>query len=137
MMPVMRGLSFFFVYWLPVFAWAGMIFALSSVPSLGTGLPWLWDLILRKVGHAVEYAVLMHLLWRALSAQGGRGAAALIWSALLSLGYALGDEYHQSFVPGRMGSLRDVAVDGIGVLIALIYLIRQSLGKLLARGSPD
>lgn len=136
MMPGMRRLSFFFVYWLPVLAWAGVIFTLSSIPSLGTGLPWVWDLILRKIGHAVEYSVLMYLIWRALSAQGWRGAS-LIGSAFLSLGYALGDEYHQSFVPGRMGSLRDVAVDGVGVLIALIYLSRRSLGKLLARGSPD
>jgi len=130
----MKRLSFFLGYWLPVLVWAGLIFALSSIPSLGTGLPWIWDFMLRKIGHAVEYAVLMYLLWRALSAQGRRGASALIWSALLSLGYALGDEYHQSFVPGRLGSLRDVAIDGIGVLAVLFYLYRGRAEAPLAQG---
>src|SRR5437867_2957870 len=46
-----RGLT----YWLPVLLWAGVIFALSSVPSLGTGLG-AWDTILRKGAHVTEYA---------------------------------------------------------------------------------
>jgi len=52
--------------WLPVLAWAALIFALSSVPSLSTGLG-LWDLVLRKLAHAGEYAVLGALLARALA----------------------------------------------------------------------
>ena len=51
--------------WLPVVAWAGLIFALSSVPDLGTGLG-TWDLVLRKLAHAAEFAVLGLLLLRAL-----------------------------------------------------------------------
>ena len=43
--------------WLPVVAWAAVIFAFSSVPDLGTGLGG-WDLVLRKIAHAAEYAVL-------------------------------------------------------------------------------
>ena len=50
--------------WLPVVAWAALIFALSSVPDLGTGLGG-WDLVLRKLAHAAEYAVLGALLARA------------------------------------------------------------------------
>src|SRR5438876_818876 len=60
--------------WLPVLAWAAVIFTLSSVPSLSTGLG-LWDTILRKGAHITEYAVLGALLYRAL----GREAPAPVY----------------------------------------------------------
>jgi VanZ family protein len=93
--------------WLPVVAWAALIFAFSSVPDLGTGLGG-WDLVLRKIAHAAEYAVLGALLVRAV----GRP-----WVAVaLGVAYAISDEIHQSFVPGRMGSPLDVALDTVGVV---------------------
>jgi VanZ family protein len=86
--------------------WAGVIFALSSVPHLGTDLgP--WDLVLRKLAHAAEYAVLGALLVRAL---GSRAAA-----VLAGVAYAASDEWHQTFVTGRQGSAWDVLVDTAGV----------------------
>src|SRR5919201_2028976 len=51
--------------WLPVIAWAALIFALSSVPHLSSGLG-TWDLVLRKCAHATEYAVLGHIIVRAV-----------------------------------------------------------------------
>jgi VanZ family protein len=92
--------------WLPVVAWAAVIFALSSVPDLGTGLGG-WDLVLRKIAHACEYAVLGALLVRATARTG-------LAFALGTL-YAASDELHQSFVPGRLGSPIDVAIDAVGV----------------------
>ena len=38
-----------------------------------------------------------------------------IYPTMLSLGYAASDEFHQLFVPGRGGSIRDVAIDAIGI----------------------
>ena len=97
--------------WLPVVAWAGLIFALSSVPDLGTGLGG-WDLVLRKLAHAAEYAVLGALLVR---------ASGKAWPAVaLGTLYAISDELHQSFVPGRVGSPLDVALDAIGVLVGVV-----------------
>jgi len=101
--------------WLPVVAWAGLIFALSSVPDLGTGLG-TWDLVLRKVAHAAEYAVLGFLLLRAV----GRETAALA----LGIAYAASDELHQHFVPGRQGSVLDVLLDSVGVA-AGVYAVRK------------
>jgi len=97
--------------WLPVVAWAALIFALSSVPDLGTGLGG-WDLLLRKLAHAAEYAVLGALLLRAT---GRRGLA----FALGGL-YAISDELHQMFVPGRMGRPLDVAIDALGVACGVL-----------------
>jgi VanZ family protein len=96
--------------WLPVVAWAAFIFGLSSVPDLGTGLGG-WDLVLRKIAHAAEYAVLGALLLRAT----GRTGLAFALGAL----YAVSDEIHQSFVPGRLGSPLDVAIDAAGVAVGI------------------
>jgi VanZ family protein len=101
--------------WLPVVLWAGLIFTLSSIPDLGTGLGG-WDLVLRKAAHAAEFAVLGFLLLRAL----GRELPALA----AGIAYAASDELHQTFVPGRQGSLLDVFLDAIGVAVG-VYVARR------------
>ena len=80
--------------WGPVVAWAAVIFAFSSIPSLGTGLG-TWDLVLRKIAHATEFAILAALLFRALRHTG--------WAIAIAIAYAVSDEIHQSFVSGRCG----------------------------------
>ena len=96
--------------WGPVIVWAGVIFAISSIPNLGTGLG-TWDLVLRKLGHAAEFAVLGVLLHRALSAP---------WLAL-AIGslYAATDELHQAFVRGRQASPLDWVIDTAGVALGI------------------
>jgi VanZ family protein len=101
--------------WLPVVLWAGLIFALSAVPSLDTGLG-TWDLVLRKLAHAAEYAVLGALLQRAVRQE---PLAVLAGSA-----YAVTDEVHQSFVSGRQGSPLDWLVDTIGVVAGVLLFTR-------------
>ena len=99
--------------WVWVIAWAAVIFAFSSIPSLGTGLG-TWDLALRKVAHGAEFAILAALIWRATRSE----PAALLIAAL----YAATDELHQSFVPGRVGSFTDWAIDLGGIVIGLAFL---------------
>jgi VanZ family protein len=101
--------------WLPVVLWAALIFTLSSIPDLSTGLGG-WDLVLRKAAHAAEFAVLGFLLVRAL----GRELAALA----AGIAYAASDELHQTFVPGRQGTVLDVLVDAVGIAVG-IYLARR------------
>jgi VanZ family protein len=101
--------------WLPVVLWAALIFTLSSIPDLSTGLGG-WDLVLRKAAHAAEFAVLGFLLVRAL----GRELAALA----AGIAYAASDELHQTFVPGRQGTVLDVIVDAVGIAVG-IYLARR------------
>jgi VanZ family protein len=104
--------------WAPVVLWAAVIFAFSSVPDLGTGLG-TWDLLLRKLAHGAEFAVLGALLLRALRDE----LAALV----AGLGYAVTDELHQHFVPGRVGSPLDVLIDTAGV--ALGIAVWRRLGR--------
>jgi hypothetical protein len=96
--------------WAPVVLWAGLIFGLSSVPDLGTGLGG-WDLVLRKIAHFGEYAVLGFLLVRAVERE--------LLALAAGIAYAFTDELHQHFVPGRQAAFRDVAVDAAGVLLGV------------------
>ncbi len=93
--------------WAPVLLWAAVIFAFSSLPSLGTDLG-TWDLVLRKLAHLAEYAILGGLLLRATPRLG----PAVVLAAL----YAVSDEVHQTFVEGRVGAVLDVAIDTLGAL---------------------
>ncbi len=85
-------------------------------------------LVIRKLSHLTEYAVLGVLLWRAwLQRPVFRPAVAWPWSAAsiplaICVGYALLDEFHQSFVPSRSASLGDVLIDSGGAAIGLALL---------------
>ena len=95
--------------------WAAVIFAVSSIPSLSSGLGG-WDLFLRKSAHVAEFALLGALLVRAL----GRELPAV----LAGIAYAVTDEVHQSFVRGRSGNVRDFAIDSAAVVAGvLLYLV--------------
>jgi VanZ family protein len=109
--------------WLPVAVWAALIFALSSIPDLGTGIGG-WDTLLRKLAHAGEYAVLGALLLRAV----GSVPVAVVLGTL----YAVSDEVHQSFVSGRQGSAVDVAIDAAGVLCGVALWHRTARARRLA-----
>lgn len=69
------------------------------------------------VAHFTEYAALAALwawaLWPALH------RAAVPWAAATAFVYAVSDELHQSFVPGRVADPLDVAVDAAGIAAAL------------------
>ena len=95
--------------------WAAVIFALSSILHLGTGLG-TWDTVLRKGAHVTEYAILGLLLLRAV----GRELPAF----LIGVAYAITDEVHQHFVQGRHASTVDVAIDSAGILLGIVLLAR-------------
>jgi VanZ like protein len=118
--PTARPRADFQSRWLPAIAWACAMFAFSGIPSLGTGLG-TWDLVLRKLAHATEYAVLVVLLTRAV-------ASAPAFA--LALAFALSDELHQRFVPGRAAKPLDVAIDATGALIGLLVARRLRSDRL-------
>ena len=109
-------------HWGPVVLWAAVIFALSSVPSLGTDLG-VWDTVLRKCAHATEYAILALLLYRALSRE--------LPAFLIGFAYAITDELHQAFVPDRTGQAIDVVYDAIGAAVGLVIV--WAWGVMVAR----
>jgi VanZ family protein len=112
----------FLKLWPPVFIWCGFIFYLSNIPGLNTG--WgIWDFILRKIAHMLEYFILAALLYRAFKGSFKLSAFHLtFWPLFLSFLYAVSDEVHQSFVPTRSPSVKDVLIDSIGIIAFLIIL---------------
>ncbi|MDO8558042.1 MAG: VanZ family protein [bacterium] len=116
----------FLLYWMPATLWAWVIFYLSSIPSLESGLPGTWDAVLRKGAHVFVYAVLTWLIFRALgSGHAVQYKKAIVWAMFFALFYACSDEFHQHFVPGRHGRARDVAVDAIGIAVVGIFIARK------------
>lgn len=130
--------------WLPVVFWMALIFTASGDPAssqrtsriIAPVVRWLfpqWSedqvvlvvLVVRKIAHFVEYAVLAWLVWRALE-KPRRGlprvwkwrTGAVAW--VIVVGYAMMDEFHQTFVPNRQGSPWDVLLDALGGLCGLL-----------------
>ena len=99
------------------------LFPFASRHAAGLGY-----IIFRKSGHFVTYGFLAFLFYRALRA--GRQPR---WSRVWLLGagaaaaaYGLLDEFLQTFVPGRSGSLRDWGVDCAGIALALALTARRA-----------
>jgi VanZ family protein len=80
----------------------------------------LLDTIINKGGHMIGYGILALAFWRVFEFRSNRW-----WIAwLLAVLYALTDEFHQSFVPGRHPMLFDALFfDNFGALIALWLII--------------
>lgn len=128
------------VSWGPVVVWMGVIFALSSQPSLPRFPFVVPDKVFKKSGHFVEYAILAGLCWRALR-QTGRTRYPAIWAFVITVLYATSDEWHQTFVPGRNGRPLDVLIDAAGALTSLtalhLWKRSQSGAGSARRPAPD
>ena len=101
---------------------AGIIFYLSSQPALPT--PPLFP-HQDKVFHFLEFAGLGLMVFLNRDSWGSRPLPVMV---LLVLAYALSDEVHQSFVPGRDCSAADLAADAAGGLFSLLVLSRFGRG---------
>jgi VanZ family protein len=117
--------------WVPVLIWGAVIFTLSTsafsavntakvidpilrflIPGISGPAVGVCHALIRKTAHFTEYCILFWLLIRGPMA--GRPYLAL----LLCVIYAMLDEGHQVFVPGRTASLYDVALDSTGALFS-------------------
>ena len=78
--------------------------------------------LIRKAGHLSEYAILALLARRAFvtSSRANIQRRWFEFALLLVTGYALLDEFHQSFVPSRTASIYDSAIDVAGGLTVLL-----------------
>ena len=82
------------------------------------------NLIVRKLAHVIEYCILTLLLYRSLAGEQSlrwRPHLAFLAAGIASL-YALSDEFHQLFVPGRGARLLDWGIDLAGVVFAMLVV---------------
>lgn len=145
--PVTTSRKFPWREWLPAIVWL-MLIAIESTPWLSfqnTG-HWLYQLmasllgsanvsdiglanrVVREIGHVTGYGILSWLLFRAWRAtlrplQGP--VWAISWSAIafvMSAAVASLDEWHQTFLASRTGSIHDVALDSAAALAAQLLV---------------
>ncbi len=132
-----------FLWRLLTLGWAILIFTLSTETFGGSFTAWLISQILsllhitvlpstfsiihfllRKLAHITEYSVFSILLYRSVLDDpefAWRQRTAL--GAVLAAGlYALTDEFHQYFVPGRTASLIDCGIDTVGAALGMLVL---------------
>lgn len=119
------------VRWGPVLLYGMGIFLLSSIPARSFPQRWssLWSY--DKVVHAILFAGLAAVLYRALALSAAGARAAILWIAavVLASGYGVLDEIHQRFTPGRSSDPKDALADLIGAsagaLVALLVYRRR------------
>ncbi len=103
--------------------WMAAIYYLSNKSLEFLGGFDLSTFVIRKIAHMFEFAVLTLLVFRILNKTDKKSIHwEVLGSFIFAVLYAISDEYHQSFVSGRIGTYRDVIVDTLGILAA-IWLI--------------
>lgn len=148
-------------YWVPALIWMWIIFMFSSQPAsdsnelsvgvtkilveiLGKILPLNIETstisniviqlnhIIRKLAHFSIYMVLGILVYGAIIKNGILKKELLI-SLIICIIYAVSDELHQLFVPGRGCQLKDVFIDSTGafngILISKLVFKKKKLSK--------
>lgn len=129
-------------YWLLVAVWMVVIFQFSDKPAQRSDTQSLfiikqiniiannlgfkgellnndWNYFVRKAAHTCEYAMLGILLFLAFSSTGIVNKKLLVYTILICVIYAVTDEIHQAFVPGRAAKVTDVLIDTFGSLIGI------------------
>jgi VanZ family protein len=123
---------------LPIILWAAIIFFFSANPDPYRFLPANWrsavplptvssSSLTEWIGqlmHFVEYLALAFLISRALYKTSAASTKIPALVILISMLFALSDEIHQLFVPGRAFQGLDLLIDLLGVLCG-VYLYRR------------
>ena len=133
-------------HWTAAIAWMSVIFLFSTdifsgsntssffrpflsslLPSLTTEQIDLIHFLVRKFGHWSEYFILCLFLMGAVRERvpDSRQSLRLVLSLALATLYAIGDEWHQSFVPSRSSSMYDVLIDSIGAVCGALWYVRS------------
>ncbi len=76
----------------------------------------LLNLALRKSTHVLVFGILAFLLVKSFR----KTRFPYLYAWLGAVAYAATDEWHQSFMPGRVASIVDVGFDGIGAFLFLV-----------------
>lgn len=101
-----------------------------------------WEALVKKGSHVVGYGVLALLIMRSLLDQDRSPRDAAYLAILVAVSFALTDELHQSFVPGRHASVLDIAFDYAGAagvcLLARRVIERRNaaISRYRGQGSP-
>lgn len=96
----------------------------------------IFETIIRKVAHMTEYAILSITLSYAFFVFRNKGWKLVFKSQFFCILYAITDEIHQLYVPGRSGQIVDVLIDGAGGFLGcmvFMYLLQLDFVSLLRK----
>ncbi len=79
--------------------------------------------IIRKIAHFSIYTVVGCLLMGLLSTYKLKDKWRMIMAIVIGILYAISDEFHQSFSPGRSPKITDVYIDTLGIIIGALFVI--------------
>ncbi|EOC99331.1 VanZ family protein [Caldisalinibacter kiritimatiensis] len=89
--------------------------------------------IVRKYAHFTCYLVLGLLVMNAFRRSGVKGLRVFIFSLMFCIFYAISDEMHQVFVPGRGAQVTDVLIDSLGSFVGIgMYGVIGKFKKVIA-----
>ncbi len=110
-------------YWGPPLALMMFIFYLSSRQRVSISEVYTINFVVFKSLHIIEYAILYFFVFRALYNSLDRKNMRRIYLLAIAITflYAVSDEVHQTFVPTRNGSGRDIVIDSIGIFLSFQY----------------
>ena len=104
----------------------GIIFYLSHQPGDFVRLPLFPGI--DKLAHCIAYGCLagafLYSLQPYFNTFNNKFIAAITVLALSVL-FGISDEYHQSFIPGRVVSFWDIVADGFGALLVVVWWLLQ------------
>jgi len=127
-----RRMVGFWLYWFPVLSYMLLIFWASSCSSFSLPTPSIphFD----KLAHALEFAVLGYLLFRAVIHTQSLWLQkhALLIAVVVAIIFGLSDEIHQLFVPLRRSDIFDLAFDAFGAMMGGIAALWIEI-RILAR----
>lgn len=90
------------------------------------------ETVVRKLAHFFLYALGEILILLHINLYKITGKRKILTSWIIGTAYAIIDELHQLFVPGRSGEIRDVCIDSLGVIIGVVIIIL--VFKIIKRG---
>lgn len=156
----LKDIFLFLIFLILVLFWMGVIFKFSSAngeKSTGTSRSSLeriitlfnknidknkleeivikYDVVLRKCTHFCIYlvgGVLLYCMYFSLNKLINNGLVYIkVYSVITGSLYAISDELHQYFVPGRSGEIKDVLLDSSGVItgLFLVWLLFKIIKK--------
>lgn len=127
--------------WIIMILWIVIIFVMSNQPgdvssnqselvlkifkAIGIDLNMYWGelatLIIRKLAHFTEYLILYILVYNAINSVKSIRKNLFI-AIIITCIYAITDEVHQYFIPGRVMSIKDILIDSLGGLLGCMLL---------------
>ncbi len=91
--------------------------------------------LVRKIAHMLEYMALGAPLYIFFFTIKGRKSSTAVISIAISVLYAVSDELHQLFVPGRACGIRDMLIDSLGaaLCITVLHLLSKNFEKYVSK----